>query len=152
MNSIFFTQTRTGLNGKPFKLYKFRTMKPDTNPYANSPTSPNDERITKFGRFLRKYNIDELPQIINILKGEMALVGPRPEMPQITEKYTEKEKIRLTVKPGLTGLWQLYGDKTKHIHENIEYDLYYVKNKSIFLDLKIIAWTILKVPLGKNSF
>jgi len=105
-------------------LYKFRTMHTDTDRYAVNPTDHNDFRITRVGRFLRKTSLDEMPQIINVLKGEMSFVGPRPEMSFIVEKYDEIHKERLKLIPGITGLWQLSGDRKKAIHENMDYDLY----------------------------
>jgi exopolysaccharide biosynthesis polyprenyl glycosylphosphotransferase len=141
--SVFFKHKRVGLNGKVFELYKFRTMFGDVNPYAINPLHADDARITKFGRYLRKTSLDELPQIINVLKGDMSFVGPRPEMPFIVAEYNEFHKERLKVKPGITGLWQLSGDRKKAIHENMDYDLYYIRNVSFFLDLAIIIETFI---------
>jgi lipopolysaccharide/colanic/teichoic acid biosynthesis glycosyltransferase len=106
-----------------------------------SPKTPCDPRITRFGRFLRKTSLDELPQLFNVLQGQMSLVGPRPEMPFIVEQYGDKERQRLKVKPGLTGLWQLSGDRTFLIHENLEYDLYYIEHRNLFMDLAIMLHT-----------
>ena len=103
----------------------------------------NDARVTKFGRFLRKTSFDEIPQLINVLKGEMSLVGPRPEMPFIASEYTDFHRERLKILPGITGLWQLSGDRRKAIHENMEYDLYYTNNMSFFLDLAILLETLI---------
>jgi exopolysaccharide biosynthesis polyprenyl glycosylphosphotransferase len=139
---ILFTQMRVGLNGKPFRLFKFRTMHVDAPPYEYSPTTPNDPRITRVGRFLRRTSLDELPQLLNVLRGDMSLVGPRPEMPFIVEQYNEVHRQRQQVKPGVTGLWQLSGDRGYHIHENIEYDLYYIRNRGFFLDLAILLHTV----------
>ena len=136
-----FTHNRVGKDGRIFKLYKFRTMYSNTNPYEINPLDQKDSRITRVGRFLRKTSLDEMPQIINILKGEMSFVGPRPEMPFIVEQYNEIHKERLKVLPGITGLWQLSGDRKKAIHENMDYDLYYKKNVSFFLDLAILIET-----------
>ena len=140
--SIMFTQLRVGLNGRPFRLFKFRTMRIDAPPYEHSPTSPSDPRITRVGRFLRRTSLDELPQLLNVLRGDMSLVGPRPEMPFIVEQYNEVHRQRQQVKPGITGLWQLSGDRAYHIHENIEYDLYYIRNQGFFLDLAILLHTV----------
>ena len=140
---VFFKQDRVGLNGSIFKIYKFRTMFTEADPYAINPLHLGDSRITRFGRYLRKTSLDELPQIINVLKGEMSLVGPRPEMPFIVAEYNEFHKERLKVKPGITGLWQLSGDRKKAIHENMDYDLYYIRNVSFFLDLAILLETLI---------
>ena len=138
-----FIHDRVGKGGRIFKLYKFRTMYNGTDPYTVNPTDQNDSRITRVGRFLRKTSLDEMPQIINVLKGEMSFVGPRPEMPFIVEHYDEIHKERLKVIPGITGLWQLSGDRKKAIHENMDYDLYYKKNVSFFLDVAILIETMI---------
>jgi exopolysaccharide biosynthesis polyprenyl glycosylphosphotransferase len=140
---VFFKHKRVGLNGEVFEMYKFRTMFADVNPYAINPLHVDDPRITKFGRYLRKSSLDELPQIINVLVGDMSFVGPRPEMPFIVAEYNEFHKERLKVKPGITGLWQLSGDRKKAIHENMDYDLYYIGNVSFFLDLAILLETLI---------
>jgi lipopolysaccharide/colanic/teichoic acid biosynthesis glycosyltransferase len=106
-----------------------------------SPQTQNDPRITRFGRFLRRTSLDELPQLLNVLQGSMSLVGPRPEMPFIVNEYGDKERQRLQVKPGLTGLWQLSGDRAFLIHENIEYDLYYIQHRNLFMDLAVLLHT-----------
>jgi len=137
-----FTHNRVGKDGRIFKLYKFRTMYLNADPYEVNPLDQKDARITRVGRFLRKTSLDEMPQIINIFKGEMSFVGPRPEMPFIVEQYNEIHKERLKVLPGITGLWQLSGDRKKAIHENMDYDLYYKKNVSFFLDLAILIETV----------
>jgi exopolysaccharide biosynthesis polyprenyl glycosylphosphotransferase len=141
--SAIFIHDRVGKGGRIFKLYKFRTMYKDTNPYSVNPIDQDDPRITKVGRFLRKTSLDEIPQIFNILKGEMSFVGPRPEMPFIVEQYNELHRERLKVIPGITGLWQLSGDRKKAIHENMDYDLYYKKHVSFFLDLAILIETLI---------
>jgi len=141
--SAIFIHDRVGKGEKIFKLYKFRTMYNDTNPYAVNPIDQEDPRITKVGRFLRKTSLDEIPQIFNVLKGEMSFVGPRPEMPFIVEQYNELHKERLKATPGITGLWQLSGDRKKAIHENMDYDLYYKKHVSFFLDLAILIETLI---------
>ena len=136
---IFFRQTRIGKNGRPFVMYKFRTMHTDSNPYQVSPGDGRDPRITRVGRFLRRTSLDEIPQLINVFKGTMSLVGPRPEMPFLVEQYTEFQRRRLAVKPGITGLWQISADRSIPIHQNLDYDLYYVDNRSLTTDL-IILW------------
>jgi len=138
-----FQQERVGLKGEVFILYKFRTMFIDTPPYAPHPQEKDDPRITKIGRFLRRTSLDELPQFWNVLKGDMSIVGPRPEMPFIVETYTDLHCERLNVKPGITGLWQISGDRALPIHENIDHDLYYIEHQSPLLDLVIIFETII---------
>jgi lipopolysaccharide/colanic/teichoic acid biosynthesis glycosyltransferase len=138
---IFFKQQRVGRDGKIFWLYKFRSMHVDAPKYTFSPTDSRDTRITRAGRFLRKTSMDELPQLINVAKGEMSLVGPRPEMPFIVAKYNAQQRLRLSVLPGLTGLWQLSADRAFLIHENIQYDLYYIRNRSLFMDVAILLHT-----------
>src|ERR1019366_6647806 len=125
---VLFRQNRVGQDGRLFPMYKFRTMFHDAPHYAYSPKRCDDPHITPVGRILRRTSLDELPQILNVLLGDMSLVGPRPEMPFIVEHYTPLQRQRLSVKPGIAGLWQLSADRAFLIHENIEYDLYYVRN------------------------
>jgi exopolysaccharide biosynthesis polyprenyl glycosylphosphotransferase len=139
---VFFRQERTGQAGKRFVMFKFRSMYVDTPKYGRSPESSTDPRITRAGRFLRKTSLDELPQLWNVLMGDMSLVGPRPERPYITETYTPLERRRLTVPQGLTGFWQLSGDRKFIIHQAIEYDLYYIENRGVFLDFAILLHTL----------
>ncbi|MBV9625902.1 MAG: sugar transferase [Acidobacteria bacterium] len=138
---VFFRHTRVGRHGKPFTMYKFRTMRSEASAYDYSPRGSDDPRITPLGKFLRKSSLDELPQLFNVMEGKMSLVGPRPEMPFIVEQYLERHRQRLEVKPGLTGLWQLSGDRAFLIHENIEYDLYYIQHRNFFMDLAILLHT-----------
>jgi len=147
-----FRQERVGKNGRIFRMLKFRTMHSKVPRFEYSPSVPDDPRITKVGKFLRKTSLDEFPQLINVLKGEMSLVGPRPEMPFIVEKYKNWERQRLTVKPGLTGLWQIMGRKDLPLHESLEYDFYYIKNQSLLLDLTIMLKTIPIVLRGKGAY
>ncbi|MFA6306926.1 MAG: sugar transferase [Patescibacteria group bacterium] len=147
---IFFIMNRAGQNNKVFKLIKFRTMREKNNDYA--PTRANDPRITKFGGFLRKTRLDELPQVINILKGEMSFVGPRPERPELIlelEKQIPFYGQRTLVKPGLTGSDQISGEYHSPSREDslkkLQYDLFYIKNRSLFLDLSIILKTVATV-------
>lgn len=149
---IVIKQERVGEGGKIFTMYKFRTMKKNAKKYADAPKTPADPRITKVGHFLRQTSFDELPQIINILKGEMSLVGPRPEMPQKVAKYEPWQKMRLEVKPGLTGLWQVLGRKDLPMEENLEYDFYYIHNQSLWLDLAILLKTIPAALSGKGAY
>jgi exopolysaccharide biosynthesis polyprenyl glycosylphosphotransferase len=150
--NAMFVQERSGKNGKIFKMYKFRTMPLSAKKYAKAPIKANDKRITKIGRFLRKTSLDELPQLINVLKGDMSLIGPRPEMPFIVETYSKWQRKRLEVKPGLTGLWQILGRKDLPLHENIEYDFYYIQNQSFLLDLVILIRTVGAVITGRGAF
>lgn len=149
---VLIKQKRVGKDGEIFDMYKFRTMQKNSGLYEKAPQTSNDKRITKPGRFLRKTGLDEIPQLINVLKGQMSLVGPRPEMPFIVRNYSELQRKRLAVKPGLTGLWQILGRKDLPIHENIEYDFYYIKNQSLFLDMVILLKTIPAVIRGKGGF
>jgi lipopolysaccharide/colanic/teichoic acid biosynthesis glycosyltransferase len=128
--------------GLLFRLYKFRTMHADTPSYSISPRDHDDPRITRVGRLLRQTSFDELPQLVNVLRGEMSLVGPRPEMPFIVAGYDDVQRRRLLVKQGLTGLWQLSGPRDRAIHEAIGYDLNYVENWSLRLDLRILFETL----------
>lgn len=145
---IFFRQVRIGKAGVPFEIYKFRTMRADARPYAFSPKHPCDSRITRVGRILRRTSLDELPQLWNVLTGEMSLVGPRPEMPFIASQYSEREQHRLQVTPGITGLWQISGDRSFLIHENLHYDLYYISNRSFFMDIAILLHTVVFAMRG----
>jgi exopolysaccharide biosynthesis polyprenyl glycosylphosphotransferase len=149
---ILFKQRRVGYKGKEFWMYKFRTMWVDVKPYDWTPTSHDDPRITRFGKFLRRTSLDELPQFYNTLKGDMSIVGPRPEMPFIVEMYNELQRERLEAKPGITGLWQISADRARQIHENIEYDLYYIENCGFLLDLIIIIRTIYFAIRGIGAF
>ncbi|MBI4779209.1 sugar transferase [Candidatus Falkowbacteria bacterium] len=152
---VFFIMNRAGQNNRIFKLIKFRTMKQDGNDL--SPTRANDSRITKFGKFLRKTRLDELPQVINILRGEMSFVGPRPERPELIlelEKQIPFYGQRTLVKPGLTGSDQVSGEYHSPSREDslkkLQYDLFYIKNRSLFLDLSIILKTIATVISRKG--
>lgn len=147
-----FTHRRVGKGGKIFTLLKFRTMRTDTDPYSTAPTDPTDPRITRVGRFLRRTSLDEFPQLLNVLNGDMSMVGPRPEMPFIVDQYEEWQKRRLDVKPGVTGLWQIVGRKNLPLTLNIEYDFYYIKNQSLLLDLTILLKTIPAVIFGKGAY
>jgi len=139
---VLFRQLRVGRDGKLFNLYKFRSMRVDAPKYGFSPTDSTDPRITRIGRFLRRTSLDELAQLINVLKGDMSLVGPRPEMPFIVEQYNSVHRQRLHVTPGITGLWQLSADRAFQIHDNIQYDLYYIRHRSFFMDFAILLHTV----------
>lgn len=139
---VFFTQIRQRANNRSFRMVKFRTMFADMCGDAVTPQSATDPRVTRIGRFLRKTSLDEIPQLWNVLVGHMSIVGPRPEMPFIVEKYNETQMLRLDVKPGITGLWQVSEARKAPIHENVDYDLYYIENQSIFLDVTIAFLTL----------
>ncbi len=140
---IFFRQRRVGKNGKQFTIHKLRTMHAGSLRYDLSPQSDDhDSRVTWFGRILRKSGLDEIPQILNVLRGEMSFVGPRPEMPFLVEWYDEKQRTRLDVVPGITCLWQISSARSEPIHDNLHYDYYYVRHHSFWLDLWIIGGTI----------
>lgn len=147
-----FVQDRVGKDGKIFRMFKFRTMRVDTDPYAEAPADGSDPRITRLGRFLRRTSLDELPQIMNVLEGSMSIVGPRPEMPFIVEKYEPWQRRRLFFPPGLTGLWQIAGRKRLPLHQNLEYDFYYIRNWSLLLDLEIMIKTVPVVIFGHGAF
>ncbi|MBI2053774.1 MAG: sugar transferase [Candidatus Staskawiczbacteria bacterium] len=135
---VFFFYERIGKNSKPFYPFKFRTMAKDSMDRGGYKISENDERITKTGKFLRKFAIDELPQLFNVLKGEMSLVGPRPSFRYQVEKYNNFEKKRLDVLPGLAGWALIHGRNSLLWKERIKYDVWYVENWSFWLDIKII--------------
>ncbi len=143
-----FRQVRIGIHGRSFRMFKFRTMYAEAPAYAYSPQFADDPRITPLGRFLRRTSLDELPQLFNVFLGSMSLVGPRPEMPFIVEEYTDWHRQRLRVKPGITGLWQLSGDRAYQIHENIEYDLYYIQHRNFFMDVAILLHTTIFAMRG----
>nr|NIN66601.1 sugar transferase [Anaerolineae bacterium]NIN96727.1 sugar transferase [Anaerolineae bacterium] len=145
-----FRQMRVGEMGRTFVMYKLRTMRRDTAPYDYKPEDETDSRLTPLGRVLRKWSLDELPQLVNILRGEMSLVGPRPEQPFIVERYEPWQRGRLLVRPGLTGWWQVNGRSDKPLHLHTEYDLLYVQNQSLWMDLKILLMTVPAV-LGRRG-
>jgi len=140
---VFFRQIRPGFHGKPFTIYKFRTM---LNAYGkNGNLLPDKERLTRFGKFLRSTSLDELPELFNILKGEMSIVGPRPLLMQYLERYSPEQARRNEVRPGLTGWAQINGRNAITWEEKFRLDVWYVNNQSFRLDMKIIFMTILKV-------
>ena len=145
---VLFRQRRIGKDGVSFMIYKFRSMHVASCGDLASPSLSGDPRITRVGRWLRKTSLDELPQLFNILRGEMALVGPRPEMAFIVAQYTEQQKLRLSVKPGLTGLWQMSADRSRPIHENLEYDFYYLRNRTVSMDIAILFHTLVFAMRG----
>jgi exopolysaccharide biosynthesis polyprenyl glycosylphosphotransferase len=158
---VFFKQVRVGKDGKEFYMYKFRSMVTNAEELLESLLHLNettgamfkmkeDPRVTKIGKFIRKTSIDELPQLWNVLKGEMSLVGPRPPLPREVAQYTEYDKQRLLVTPGCTGLWQVSGRNDLGFNEMVELDLKYIRERSILYDLKIILKTI-KIMIKPNS-
>lgn len=149
---VFFKQMRVGKNGKPFEMVKFRTMHVRDCGDAPAPETEADPRVTRVGRFLRRYSLDELPNFWNVLRGDMSVVGPRPEMPFIVETYGPMDRERLRAKPGVTGLWQISYARQNAIHDNLDYDLYYIENQSFLLDLVIIALTGFAVAKGTGAY
>jgi lipopolysaccharide/colanic/teichoic acid biosynthesis glycosyltransferase len=149
--SVFFRHYRVGKDGNHFVLWKFRSMRMNVPKYEVSPQSVVDTRLTRVGRVIRRMSIDEIPQLINVLKGEMSLVGPRPEMPFIVDRYHPAECERLSARPGITGLWQISPARAFPIHENLQYDLHYIRNQNFFLDCVIIMRTITAVIHGVGA-
>nr|WP_302334544.1 sugar transferase [uncultured Romboutsia sp.] len=159
--SIFFSQKRNGLNGKEFNMYKFRSMVHNAEDLLESLMSKNemdgpvfkikdDPRITKIGKFIRKTSLDELPQLFNVLKGDMSLVGPRPPIPREVIQYNTYQFQRLSVKPGITCYWQISGRNNIDFDEWVELDLKYIKERNLFKDIYIILMT-LPVLLGDKN-
>ena len=140
---VFFTQTRLGKEGKEFKMIKFRTMKDSLDKFGQ--LLPDEQRLTKFGKILRSTSLDELPELINVLKGDMTLVGPRPLLVEYKELYSERQFRRHEVYPGITGWAQINGRNAISWNERFELDVWYVDNISFLLDMKILVMTILKV-------
>lgn len=160
---IIFTQNRVGRNGKIFKMYKFRSMISNAEDKLeelikyNEVTGAmfkmkNDPRITKVGSFIRRTSIDELPQLFNVLKGEMSLVGPRPPLVREVEVYSSYDKQRLLVTPGCTGLWQVSGRSKLSFKQMVELDLKYIRERTILLDIKIILKTICCILYSKDAY
>jgi lipopolysaccharide/colanic/teichoic acid biosynthesis glycosyltransferase len=146
--SMLFRHHRVGKDGKPFLLLKFRSMKVNVPKYAVSPQSAADTRLTRIGRWIRRLSVDEMPQLVNVLKGEMSLVGPRPEMPFIVDSYGSVEYARFAVRPGITGLWQISPARAFPIHENLQYDFHYIQNHNLVFDCAIMLRTITAVIHG----
>jgi sugar transferase EpsL len=140
---VLFRQTRPGLHGKPFTLYKFRTMTDARDAQGN--LLPDAERLTPFGRFLRSTSLDELPELWNVLKGDMSLVGPRPLLMQYLDRYTPEQARRHEVRPGITGWAQVNGRNALSWDEKFRLDVWYVDNMSLWLDLRIVALTVWKI-------
>ncbi|MDQ1143758.1 lipopolysaccharide/colanic/teichoic acid biosynthesis glycosyltransferase [Bacillus sp. SORGH_AS 510] len=160
---VFFSQKRVGFNGKEFKMYKFRSMVSNAEEKLSELLKHNeisgamfkmkaDPRITKVGKFIRKTSIDELPQLFNVLKGEMSLVGPRPPLPREVALYSDYDKQRLMVTPGCTGLWQVSGRNSVGFEDMVELDLEYIRKCSLYFDLKIILKTLLVLFGSRDAF
>ena len=145
---VFFCQERPGKGGKLFKVIKFKSMTDEKD--KNGVLLPNDQRVTKVGKFIRKFSIDELPQLFNILKGDMALIGPRPLLKRYLEIYTPEQARRHEVRPGLTGWAQVNGRNNISWSEKFKLDVWYVDNCSLWLDIKIVFMTIKNVLAGKD--
>ena len=155
--SLIFKQERVGLHNRPFQMYKFRSMEvQESEDEKKGWTRKNDPRVTKIGRILRKTSIDELPQFFNVLKGDMSLIGPRPERPLFVEKFKEeipRYMIKHQVRPGITGWAQVNGYRgDTSIRKRIEYDLYYIENWSMALDFRILFLTFFKGFINKNAY
>lgn len=140
---LFFKQIRPGLNGKPFTMYKFRTMNTARDKQGN--LLPDEERLTKFGKFLRTTSLDELPEFYNVLKGDMSLVGPRPLLMEYLDRYTPEQARRHELRPGITGWAQVNGRNAISWEDKFKMDVWYVDNQSLCLDIKILGMTLAKV-------
>jgi exopolysaccharide biosynthesis polyprenyl glycosylphosphotransferase len=161
---VFFTQNRVGQNGRVFRFYKFRSMVRNAEKIKAELTQDNesadgvifkmkkDPRITRIGGFIRRYSLDELPQLYNVLKGDMSLVGPRPPLPAEVAQYSLQDRKRLHVKPGITCIWQVSGRSDIPFKEQVELDVKYIRNQGIGNDLKILLQTIPAVLLGKGAY
>ncbi len=160
---VLVRQRRVGLHGREIAVWKFRTMMADRRASDQGPPTTtgdrrrchktrSDPRVTTFGRFLRRTSLDELPQLWNVVRGDMSLVGPRPELPSIVAQYEEWQHARHAVRPGLTGWWQVNRPPDRLMHEVVELDLYYVENISFWLDVRILAKTFTAVIRGTGSF
>lgn len=160
---VFFYQTRIGKNGKPFRMYKLRSMAVNAEEKLKELLEKNeisgamfkmkdDPRITKVGKIIRKTSIDELPQLLNVLRGEMSLVGPRPPLQREVTEYSDYDKQRLAVTPGCTGLWQVSGRNSLSFKEMVELDLVYIQKKCIWLDIKIMLRTVKAIIAPQDAY
>ena len=160
---VFFKQLRVGKDGKEFYMYKFRSMASDAEERLKELLALNevsgamfkmkdDPRVTKIGKFIRKTSVDELPQLFNVFRGDMSLVGPRPPLPREVAEYSAYDRQRLLVTPGCTGLWQVSGRSNVGFEEMVELDLQYIRERSFFYDIKIILKTVLVLFGSKNAF
>ena len=161
--SVIFAQIRAGLGGRPFRMYKFRTMVVRAESMLEDVVAldalrepvfklRNDPRVTRIGRIIRRTSLDELPQLVNVLRGDMSLVGPRPEQVELVERYTREERIRLAVKPGMTGPMQVFGRGQLTFEERLALEREYVENLSLGRDLRILALTLPAVIAGDGAF
>lgn len=161
--SVFFKQLRVGKDGKLFKMYKFRSMVTNAESLQDAVNQVdehgnivhkmrNDPRITRMGRFIRKTSLDELPQFINVLRGDMSLVGPRPELPWLVDQYDPWQHQRFQVPQGITGWWQINGRSDKPCHLNTDQDIYYIEHYSFWFDIKILLKTVPALLKGKGAF
>ena len=148
---VFFRHDRVGRHGRHFLLWKFRSMKTSVPKYEMSPRTSTDARLTRVGRLIRRLSIDELPQLFNVLRGEMSLVGPRPEMPFIVARYRSLERQRLVAKPGITGLWQISGRSDTSYERRVELDVWYVRNWTLWRDVVILLKTLPIVLLRRGA-
>jgi lipopolysaccharide/colanic/teichoic acid biosynthesis glycosyltransferase len=150
---VFYRQRRVGLAGRPFELWKLRTMVPGAESMgAGIYVVEGDARITRVGRFLRRFSLDELPNLVNVLKGEMAVVGPRPTVQEQVDRYTERQLRRLEVKPGITGWAQINGRTSLPWPERIELDVWYVEHRSLRLDVRILVKTARMLATGHGLY
>jgi lipopolysaccharide/colanic/teichoic acid biosynthesis glycosyltransferase len=150
---VFYRQRRVGMDGRPFELWKLRTMVPGAESMgAGIYLVEGDPRITRAGRLLRRYSLDELPNLVNVLRGEMAMVGPRPTVREQVDRYTERQRRRLEVKPGITGWAQVNGRTSLPWPERIELDVWYVEHRSLRLDLRILARTARMLATGHGLY
>jgi len=161
---IFYVAPCIGLNGKPFGFIKFRSMFVNADKMKDKLLDlnesgdgvifkiKNDPRVTRVGRFIRRFSIDELPQLINVLKGDMSLVGPRPPLPREVNEYTLEDRKRIHVKPGITCLWQIKGRSDIPFHQQVQLDMQYIRSQSIWQDLLILLKTIPAVISGKGAY
>ncbi len=161
---VFFRQTRVGLRGRLFGMWKFRSMVMNADKLKDTLLAQNemqggvtfkmknDPRITRIGKWLRKFSIDEMPQFYNVLQGDMSLVGPRPPVPREVQEYTVEDRQRLLAKPGLTCFWQVGGRSEIDFHGQVRLDVEYIKSQSVWLDLKLLFKTVPAVVLGKGAY
>jgi lipopolysaccharide/colanic/teichoic acid biosynthesis glycosyltransferase len=150
---VFYRQRRVGLHGEPFDLWKLRTMVPGAETMgAGIYVVEGDPRITRTGRLLRRFSLDELPNLINVLRGELAMVGPRPTVQEQVDRYTERQRRRLEVKPGITGWAQINGRTSLPWPERIELDVWYVEHRSLWLDLRILGRTVRMLATGHGLY
>lgn len=154
--SVFYNAPRLGKDGKIFKMYKFRSMKlnaPDIrNQDGSTFNSEDDPRLTQIGKFIRKTSIDEIPQLLNIIKGDMSIIGPRPDLPEHRQLYEGNEERKLEVRPGVTGFNQAYYRNTVPWKERIQHDIYYIDNLSFLLDIKVLCRTVISVLKQEDVF